>query len=165
MLLISKQSAMQIKKIILLLAIFVKIVAAAQQPCLDANKTAMGCVCDVTTCIKKCCEMGKYLTDKTQCETTKENFTMALGDIVSGNYLLVNESCREEFDMVLLDPLNISEDAFRINKDGFLVLLASGDVYEDYCVDFIESTDAVKALLCFEIGNGSANTRHVITGN
>lgn len=155
---------MQIKTTILLLAILIKI-STAEHPGLNDNKTTMECICDVTICIKKCCEQGKYLTDKTQCETTKENFTVALGKIVSENYSLVNEPCRGKFEMLLLDPLNISEDAFEINKNGFLVLLASGDVYEDYCVDFIESTDIVRALLCFQIGSGAAGTRHVITGN
>lgn len=124
-----------------------------------------GWVCDVSTCIKKCCAKGEYLADKDQCEKTKENFTSALYEIVPEDYLVIYQPCRGVHETLLLDPLNITEDAFRINKDGVLVLMESGETYENYCVDFIESTDVVRALLCFETENGNTGSHHVIIGN
>lgn len=107
----------------------------------------------MAACIKKCCAEGEYLADEEQCVNTTVNFTSALGLIAPGNYYLVNKPCGGGSQMLLLDPANISEDAFRIRDDGSLVVDDSGEVFGDYCVDFVETTDAVKALLCFDAGD------------
>lgn len=120
--------------------------------------------CIYNTCIKKCCAEGQFLADKNQCENTKENFTGALGMIAPVNYFLINKPCGDGNETLLLDPGGISEDAFRIRDDGFLVLEESGDVFGEYCVDFIEATDVVKALLCFDAG-GDKVIEHNTIGN
>lgn len=116
----------------------------------------------MAACIKKCCAEGQYLLDEEQCLNTTVNFTSALGIIAPVNYFLMNKPCDRGSQMLLLDPVNISEDAFRIGDDGSLVMDESGEVFGDYCVDFIETTDAVKALLCF--GEGGKSVEHATLG-
>lgn len=144
------------KFLVISLAIFAKF-------CTGSNETR-GSVCGIALCIRKCCPVGKYLANKSQCESTKENFTSALAEIVSENYSVINQPCVGEHETLLLDPMNFSEDAFKISENGFLVVVGNGDVYENYCVDFIETVEVVRALLCFGIENGGEQTHHVVTG-
>lgn len=125
----------------------------------------IGCICETITCIRKCCAKGQYVADKNQCESTSENFTNALDEIAPENYFLIEKPCSGRHETLLLDPANVSEDAFKIADDGFLVMTASGDVYEEYCVDFVESMDVVRALLCFDVESDGKGFHHDTIGN
>lgn len=119
---------------------------------LDGGK--IGCVCNLKTCLRKCCPFGEYLVNKT-CGRTDREFvipdTRRSADL--GDYHVVfGSQCEPEKSRLLLDPRNDSEsnDAFVLQPDGRLHLISGNYFYEatDYCVDYIEELDEIQALLC-----------------
>lgn len=130
---------------------------------INEDKTT-GCVCDIMTCLKKCCAEEQYMADKDQCNSTQANFSSALVDIVPRNYFIINKPCTGEHETILLDPASNIEDAFQINVNGVLVMKDTGEMYEDYCVDFIEETDIVRALICINVEGSGQNIRQETIG-
>lgn len=111
----------------------------------------MGCVCNLRACIRKCCPSGQYIADSSQtCVNTDTEFrvgTIAAADITT--YSIITGKCNTP--SVLLDPENSTEDSFSITANGSLAWTDMEIIkLAEYCVDYVRSTDTIKALVCID---------------
>lgn len=111
----------------------------------------MGCVCNIKACIRKCCPTGQYIADSSQtCTDTDADFrvdAITAADITT--YSIITGKCNTP--SVLLDPENSTEDSFSITANGSLLWTDTEIIQlQEYCVDYVRSTNTVKALVCVD---------------
>lgn len=111
----------------------------------------MGCICNVKACIKKCCPIGKYMTSEKQCVETEKKITEDILPLIGSRdintYAIIDVPCNKRG--VLINP-EVDNEQVVIQANGSLLLGEEGDDEEidDYCVDYIGSTDYVQIVLC-----------------
>lgn len=137
------------------------------------------CVCGYSPCIRKCCPLGKFLSNKS-CIPTEMPFlipekrkpNLHTFGVIHGY------SCHPKLRRLLLDPRdNFTEDEFVLLDDGRLYVPFGKDYYSvnSYCVDYIEDEEEVTALICsfdkndpekyYSIGNIKRCANVIITCN
>ncbi|XP_018327207.1 G-protein coupled receptor Mth isoform X5 [Agrilus planipennis] len=107
-----------------------------------------GCVCEVKKCIRKCCPIGEYMTNKT-CLPTDQPLILP-GDTppnINDYHVLVGSTCPENKVRTRASEDN---DDIALQNDGTLIAFGNGYSYEDYCVDYIEDLTRSSALVCIE---------------
>lgn len=117
----------------------------------DYEDRVMGCICNIRSCIRKCCPPGQYIINSNQtCANTDVEFhvnTITSADITT--YSIITGKCNTQ--SVLLDPENSTQDSFTITANGSLLWTDMELIsLTEYCVDYIRSTDSVKALICVD---------------
>lgn len=123
----------------------------------------LGCLCNLRSCIKKCCPMGKYMSSDKECIETQEDFTQDLTKITSADvntYSIINVPCNSR--SFILNPLAENEKIV-IDDKGVLVWgepVEEEEEFESYCVDYIEDTDDVKVLVCNVEGAETQSNTH-----
>lgn len=113
------------------------------------NDTMFGCVCNLRSCIRKCCPSGQFLYNRS-CEANNKTFGSVGGSLISGYSIINGNECLKK-SRLLLDPRE-EHQVFHLRPDGGLEVPSHKDSYGylDYCVDYIQEEDVVKALVCVE---------------
>lgn len=123
----------------------------------------MGCLCNLRSCIKKCCPVGTYMSSDKECIETQEDFTQDLIKITTvdvNTYSIINVPCNGK--SFILNPL-VENEKIVIDEKGVLVWGEPADEEEElesYCVDYIEDTDDVKVLVCNAEGAEAESNTH-----
>lgn len=123
-----------------------------------------GCPCNLKQCIRKCCDDNQYIDTNKTCSTINgiNNIQIDLQDITVSDittYALLTGKCNGP--SFLVDPSNSSEDSFLISANGELIWAEQSIDVDHYCIDYIRSTDVLKALVCEE---GDVSTAHYSIG-
>lgn len=113
----------------------------------------MGCVCNLKACIKKCCPVGKYMTNAKECVETEKNFTEELVQFTSvdiNTYSIINVPCNTK--SLVVNPRDEDEKVV-IQENGLLLWTDADSKVEEvvsYCVDYIEmdTTNDLRVLVC-----------------
>ncbi|KAK5639903.1 hypothetical protein RI129_010714 [Pyrocoelia pectoralis] len=117
----------------------------------DLNNVKGGCFCDMNVCVRKCCPLGQYMSNRT-CLASNNSFIIPeeKRPDLSGYQMIFGNECQHQKRRTLLDPVWTSEQDFVIMANGKLRTPFDGVVYKlrDYCVDYIEELDGIKALVC-----------------
>lgn len=119
-----------------------------------------GDLCEMTSCLRKCCPGGQFLSNRT-CQKTENQLDFSgLGVELDAPIQDGVVKCDESQSRFLLD----GTDGFYI-EDNNLVwpLLNLTTSYVFYCVDMIDDFDAAKALLCYG-GAPDDNIVHFCSG-
>lgn len=122
-----------------------------------------GCPCNLKQCIRKCCDDNQYIdTNKTCSPINGINIEKHLQEVTESDittYAILTGKCNGP--SFLVDPGNSSEDSFAISATGELIWAEQLIDVDHYCIDYIRSTDVLKALVCEE---GDASTQHFSIG-
>lgn len=105
--------------------------------------------CEMSSCLRKCCPYGMFLTRQV-CEKTDMEFDFsAIGVSPEARIHDGVVRCKNSEDRLLLE----SSDNFYIedNKLVWPVLDNLSVPYTHYCVDMIENLTAPRALVCYEV--------------
>ncbi|KAF2885025.1 hypothetical protein ILUMI_21141 [Ignelater luminosus] len=110
------------------------------------------CTCGYYPCIRKCCPVGMFLSNKT-CMPTEMPFLIPekRKPYLNTFGIVHGYGCHPKVRRLLLDPRdNITEDEFILLDDGRLYVPYGENYYSisSYCVDYIEEEDEVLALIC-----------------
>lgn len=127
------------------------------------NGSKLGCVCNLRTCLRKCCPPGLFLYNKS-CEEGNKTFDSVGGSSISGYSIISGNTCRKK-SRLLLDPRNDNQ-VFYLRPDGGLDVPSHRDSYGvlEYCVDYVQEEDVVKALVCVEDVQGASAAQYYWIG-
>ncbi|KAF5272705.1 hypothetical protein FQA39_LY07732 [Lamprigera yunnana] len=117
----------------------------------DVNGVKTGCICDINVCVRKCCPLGQYMTNKT-CVATEKTFVIPeeKRPELNAYQFIIGSDCKHKKRRTILDPTWSEQQQFIVTKDGKLSVLFDSTTFklQDYCVDYIEDFDEIRALVC-----------------
>lgn len=103
-------------------------------------------ICEVSTCLRKCCPKAQYLVNRT-CHETQQKFNFS--DIGVNFDIRIQDGivkCRENEARFLLESYE-----FLIKNNNLQWSVVNATIhYSRYCVDMIEDFAAPKALVCYK---------------
>lgn len=112
-----------------------------------------GCICQIKTCVRKCCAYDEYLNaDSKNCTyyTDPPEFLMHLpaDKSTTTSFHIINGmlQCGDRKRSVLQPDSNPS-DSFSITHDGFVSYASLVFKQEDYCLEYISSR-SLSAIFC-----------------
>lgn len=113
---------------------------------IHVNRQKNVSLCEVSSCLRKCCPRGQFLWNKT-CQETETNFNFS--DVgVSLDAVIHDEvvECNEEQTRFMLDET----DEFYVEDNNLVWPLLNLTMnYAFYCIDMIDDFTAAKALICY----------------
>lgn len=114
------------------------------------NGTIRGCICNLKTCVRKCCQKSEEISSRKQCEpvVVERDFS----DVVSENltYVQVHSflTCNNK-QRFQLYPIEGKEfDEFSIDESGQLRHRYLTIDVNNYCLDYFSSVNVTGALIC-----------------
>ncbi|KAB0792513.1 hypothetical protein PPYR_14472 [Photinus pyralis] len=119
-----------------------------------SGNITIGCICNIKSCARKCCDVGKFLQNKTCVPTTRAFFipNSRSNYDVDHYHFVYGSKCKPAQLKLLLDPRNNSDfnEQFLLTKSGELFVPSSNVHYSpsEYCIDYIEEEDEIQALIC-----------------
>ncbi|XP_050434339.1 G-protein coupled receptor Mth2-like [Adelges cooleyi] len=123
------------------------------------------CVCEVESCVRKCCKENKVFVENVGCSARNESLHRAFGvpKFVNGSglveeyednaFVVVYGKMKCSNKMYQLDPRKSSKDNFWISEKGWLINDAGKTISspEQFCVDnFSNLNFDVLILVCFQ---------------
>ncbi|KAK4872553.1 hypothetical protein RN001_014582 [Aquatica leii] len=128
------------------------------------NGVKTGCICDINVCVRKCCPLGQYMTNKT-CVDTNKTFVIPeqKRPDLNGYQFIFGNDCKHKKRRTVLDPAWNSDQDFILTENGKIWVPAEKLLFklQDYCVDYIEDFDEIRALVC-DYKNANISDANVI---
>ncbi|KAF5288084.1 hypothetical protein FQR65_LT12134 [Abscondita terminalis] len=115
------------------------------------NGVKTGCICDINVCVRKCCPLGQYMTNRT-CVDTDKPFVIPQVKRPNLNrfQFIFGNDCKHKKRRTRLQPAFGVDQDFIITESGKLFTPFDRVTFKlpDYCVDYIEDFEQIEALLC-----------------
>lgn len=111
-----------------------------------------GCVCDIRTCVRKCCPKNEEIGPSKNCipVMNERNFS----DVVPNNFTYENVysflKCENKFRFQLYPIKDREAEKFVIHTSGDLIYKELNISVSDYCLAYFSDIDVTGALICVE---------------